>query len=235
MNPEKIFSFLRELNKNNNKEWFEKNKKIYEEVKLEYHLLASQILKSMEEKDVSLKGLDVKNCIFRINKDIRFSKDKTPYKTSLGIVLTPYGKKMSLAAYYVHLEDGKSFVGGGLYLPPNDMVKKVRQEILTFQKEFIAIIENKKFASVYGDLDKSPNIMLAKVPKDINVNTKTGDYIRLKSYTSGKPYSNDMIKAKDFIANITNDLFAMKELIHFINKGLMTDENGATQYSTSEN
>jgi uncharacterized protein (TIGR02453 family) len=230
MNPEKIFAFLKELNKNNNKEWFEKNKKIYEEVKQEYHQIAFHLIQSLQKMDDSLKGLEVKNCTFRINKDIRFSKDKTPYKTSLGIVLTPYGKKMSLAAYYVHLEDGKNFVGGGLYMPPNDMVKKVRQEIVTFQDEFANIINNKKFTSVYGDLEKSPEIMLSKVPKDINVNSNMDDYVRLKSYTTGKPYSNEMVISKDFIKNATNDLLAMKDFIHFINKGLMTDENGATMY-----
>lgn len=227
MNNELIFSFLTDLKNNNTKDWFEINKKRYEQMKESYHQLASLILESMKKHDETLAGLEVKNCVFRIHKDVRFSKDKTPYKTALGIILTPYGKKMSLAGYYVHLEPGGSFVGGGLYMPPNDMVKKVRQEIQNFPGQFLQIIQNKNFKTTYNDVEKNPDIMLQKVPKDVNPTDPIADYVRLKSFTTGKSYTNEMVFSDDFIDNCTKDFIAIKDFLQFINKGLMSDENGA--------
>jgi uncharacterized protein (TIGR02453 family) len=221
-----VFPFLKDLAENNTKEWFERNKSRYEAVKSAYHALAGNILDKMKQQDPSLECLEVKNCTFRIYKDTRFSKDKTPYKTSLGIILTPYGKKMHLAGYYVHLEDGKSFVGGGLYMPPNDMVKKVRNEIMTFSEEFLSLVNDRQFISTFGTLDMSPQFMLKKYPKDISPDNHVADYTRLKSFTTGKHYTNEEVLSKEFIPNCCQDLTKLKGVIHFINRGLSSDEYG---------
>ena len=221
-----IFDFLRDLTENNNKEWFEKNKTRYEIVKKSYHALAADIITAMKKLDPSLEVLEVKNCVFRINKDVRFSKDKSPYKTSLGIILTPYGKKMQLAGYYIHLEDGQCFTGGGLYMPPNDMVKKVRNEITTFPDEFLSIVKNKNFVKTYTDLDKNASFMLSKPPKGIDIHDPIADYTRLKSFTTAKSFANEEIDKESFVSTCANELIQLKEFIHFLNRGLMSDEHG---------
>ncbi|MFZ1705898.1 MAG: DUF2461 domain-containing protein [Saprospiraceae bacterium] len=222
-----IFQFLGELKENNNKPWFDANKASYEVMKKNYNLLASQILEKMKEHDKTLNGLEAKHCVFRIFKDVRFSKDKTPYKTGLGIILTPYGKKMNLAGYYVHLEDGQSFVGGGLYMPPNDLVKKVRSEIQHFPEDLEKILKDKNFIKTYNDIEKNPNIMLAKVPKELSPDHPLADYVRLKSFTTGTAYTNEMVFTSHFVDNVIRDFVTLKPLIHYINRGLMSDEQGA--------
>lgn len=221
-----IIDFLKDLKENNSKEWFEKNKTRYELVKNSYYEFAKAILKTMKKYDSTLEGVDVKNCLFRINKDVRFSKDKSPYKTSLGIILTPFGKKMQLAGYYIHLEDGQCFTGGGLYMPPHDMVKKIRNEIITFPDDFIKIVRNKKFIKTYNDLNKSPLFMLIKYPKGIDISNPIADYTLLKSFTTSKSFSNEDIDKEDFISKCTSDLLSLKDFIHFLNRGLMSDEHG---------
>lgn len=188
--------------------------------------MAGALLNEMKKSDPTLEGLDVKNCVFRIHKDVRFSKDKSPYKTSLGILLTPYGKKMQFAGYYIHLEDGQCFMGGGLYMPPNEMVKKVRKEIITFPEEFFSIIKHKNFVTTYKDLDKNPSIMLAKPPKGIDTQDPIADYARLKSFTLFKSFTNETLGSKNFVATCTNELIKLKDFIHFLNRALMSDEHG---------
>lgn len=226
MNVKNIFHFLQNLSENNHKEWFDQNRKWYDTVKTDYLSLAENLLFEMSKSDQSLKNVDVKKCIFRINKDVRFSKDKSPYKTALGIILTPFGKKMFLGGYYIHLENNQSFVGGGLYMPPNDIVKKVRNEIITYSDEFLRIVKHKDFVGSYGDIDQRPEIMLAKVPKDVDPSSGIADYSRLKSFTVGKHYTNEMIFSKDFIATCVKDLNHLHNFIHFINRGITSDENG---------
>lgn len=221
-----IIDFLKDLKENNNKEWFEKNKARYELVKKSYYEFTAEILAAMKKLDPSLDVLEVKNCVFRINKDVRFSKDKSPYKTALGIILTPYGKKMQLAGYYIHLEDGQCFTGGGLYMPPNDMVKKVRNEITTFPDEFLSIVKSKNFVKTYSDLDKNPSFMLSKPPKGMDIHDPIADYVRLKSFTTAKPFANEELYNENFVSQCANELKQLKDFIHFLNRGLMSDEHG---------
>lgn len=226
MYEQSILSFLKDLSANNTKEWFEDNKKRYEIMKEAYHDLAGKLLIEMKKADPTLQSLEVKNCVFRIHKDVRFSKDKSPYKTALGMIFTPFGKKMQLGGYYLHLEDNASFAGGGLYMPPNDLVKKIRSEMINFKEDFLKIVNDKNFVSTYSDLDKSPQFMLVKPPKDVSPDDPIADYLRLKSFTTGKKVDNKSIDKGDFIKNCTNDLMVLHDMVHFLNRGIMSDENG---------
>jgi len=221
-----IIDFLKDLKENNSKEWFEKNKTNYELVKKTYYELTEAILTTMKKHDASLEGVEVKNCVFRINKDVRFSKDKSPYKTSLGIILTPFGKKMQLAGYYIHLEDGQCFLGGGLYMPPNEMVKKIRHEIIMFPDDFLEIVRNKNFVKTYNDLDKNPSFMLLKPPKGIDICNPVADYTLLKSFTTSKYFRNEDLDNDNFVSKCVSELINLKDFIHFLNRGLMSDEHG---------
>src|SRR5215813_10747738 len=140
--------FLKELKKNNNKTWFDAHRKQYEAARNDFENFIQSVLDKHAKNDTDLKELTAKKCMFRINRDIRFSKDKSPYKTNFGASMDKGGKKSGLAGYYFHLEPGKSFVGGGIWMPQPDALKKVRQEIDYCLDEFKKIITARRFQTV---------------------------------------------------------------------------------------
>ncbi|MGZ5134058.1 MAG: DUF2461 domain-containing protein, partial [Flavitalea sp.] len=129
MLQQSTLTFLKGLAKNNDKSWFESHRKQYEQAKQDFEGFIKIILEKHCKKDEDLKDLEAKKCTFRINRDIRFSKDKSPYKSNFGASMDRGGKKSIYAGYYFHLEPGKSFAGGGLWMPMAPEMKKVRQEI----------------------------------------------------------------------------------------------------------
>ena len=142
--------FLDDLKANNNREWFLENKKRYEVFKKDYHQLVAHILDVMKPLDSSLEMLEVKNCTFRINRDIRFSKDKSPYKDHMGVWLSSDSKGNNRAGYYIHIAREASFIAGGFYCPETEDLKKVRKEIAYFYEDLDEIIADKNFKKVLG-------------------------------------------------------------------------------------
>src|SRR5688572_7833283 len=174
--------FLRDLSKNNNKNWFENNRDKYEDAKSDFETFVQTLIDQHGRKDENIRDLVAKKCTFRINRDIRFSKDKTPYKTNMGGSLDRGGKKSIYAGYYVHLEPGgKSFVGGGLWMPMPEETKKVRQEIDYCLDEFKSIVESKKFKTIFGGLYKGEDASLKKVPQGFDAENPAAPYLKLKS------------------------------------------------------
>jgi len=156
--------FLKDLKKNNNKPWFDLNRKRYEEAKTDFANFVQQVIDAHSKKDKTISALKAKDCMFRINRDVRFSKDKSPYKTNFGASINKGGKKaFSTAGYYFHLEPGQCFVGGGIYQPMPDELKKVRQEIDYNFKDFTKIIQSKKFKALKRQSDKSPKYSISRI------------------------------------------------------------------------
>ena len=120
--------FLKTIKKNNNKEWFDKNRTKYENAKQDYLAFVTEVLLGLKLKDKTLQLLEPKQCVFRINRDVRFSKNKDPYKTNFGASFSKGGKKIDCAGYYFHLEPGASFIAGGYWMPMAPELKKIRQE-----------------------------------------------------------------------------------------------------------
>lgn len=116
--------FLKDLKLNNHKDWFEANRKVYEAAKADYLQFVASVLKGLVANDETLALLQPKDCTFRINRDVRFSKNKAPYKTNMGAGFSKGGKKMMLAGYYFHLEPGASFIAGGVWMPMAPELKK---------------------------------------------------------------------------------------------------------------
>lgn len=211
--------FLKDLKKNNNKTWFDKNRSRYEEAKADFILFIQSVINVYCKKDKSLNGMKAKDCIFRINRDVRFSKDKSPYKTNFGASINKDGRKaFSSAGYYFHLEPGQCFIGGGIYQPEPDALKKVRQEIDYNFNEFKKIITSRKFKSVYGDLDKSDEFILSRLPKGYEHGNPASDYLRLKSYIAFVKLSDADLISKTLLKKTTNAFTVLHPLIEFINK-----------------
>jgi uncharacterized protein (TIGR02453 family) len=213
--------FLKDLKKNNNKPWFDANRKRYDDAKKDFELFIQQVIDMHGKKDKTISSLKAKECLFRINRDIRFSKDKTPYKTNFGASINKGGKKaFSTAGYYFHLEPGEAFVGGGIYQPMPEELRKVRQEIDYNFKEFKNIIGSKKFKSVYGDLDKSDEFLLSRVPKGYDADNPAADYLRLKSYIAFEPLTDSDLTSKTLVKKAADAFQTLQPFIDFVNGSL---------------
>lgn len=216
--------FLDDLRKNNNREWFQENKKRYEVFKKDYHQLVSDFLDEMKPLDPSLELLEVKNCTFRINRDIRFSKDKSPYKAHLGVWMSTGAKGANRAGYYVHIEKGASFIAGGFYSPEAEDLKKVRKEIAFFYDDLQEILNDKNFKKEFGNLDINENNSLKSMPRGYEKDHPAIEYLKLKSFTATQVYNVSEVLEKDFVKKMSKKLIALKPLNDFINRALETEE-----------
>ena len=213
--------FLKDLAKNNNKEWFEANRKRYEAARQDYIELADAIIKGFCKKDKDFETLEGKKCLFRINRDVRFSKDKSPYKTNFGASFERGGRISPFAAYYLHIEPGnKSFIAGGVWQPEPDRMKKIRQEIDYSWSDFKKIITNKKFTSLFGDLEKTKETSLSREPKGYEKDNPAIDYIKLKSWVVSTPLKDDELTDKDLLKKILVAFETMQPMIQFLNNAL---------------
>lgn len=213
--------FLKELKKNNNKPWFEKNRKRYEEARADFAGFIQKVIDQHGKKDPSIKNLVAKDCMFRINRDVRFSKDKSPYKSNFGASINKGGKKgENTAGYYFQVQPGRNFAGGGIWMPEPDELKKVRQEIDYNFTDFKKIMGAKKFKSVYGDLDRSPEFLLVRIPKGYEPDNPAADYLKLKSFVAISFFSDADLASKDLVKKTVAAFEALQPLIEFINKSM---------------
>jgi uncharacterized protein (TIGR02453 family) len=213
--------FLVNLKKNNSKEWFDANRKTYEIAKADFTELVNSILQSYSKKDSALAMLTNKDCMFRINRDVRFSKNKAPYKSNMAAYFVKGGKKSFLAGYYFHCEPGgKSFVGGGLYGGETDQIKKARQEIDYNWEEFQQIIGNKKFKQLFGKLSNEMANSLVREPKGYEKDNPAIEYLKMKSWVAAVPISDADLIDKNLVKKINEAFATMKPLLDFLNKAL---------------
>lgn len=216
--------FLDDLKANNNRDWFLENKKRYEIFKKDYQQLVGQFLDAMKPLDPSLEMLEVKNCTFRINRDIRFSKDKTPYKSHVGVWISSGSKGNNRSGYYVHIERDKSFIAGGLYCPEATDLKKVRKEIAFFYDDLEAILEEKNFKKEFGDFDRNESSVLKNPPRGYEKDHPAIELLKLKSFEASQKFDISEVVKEDFVSKMTKKLIALKPLNDFINRALTTED-----------
>lgn len=212
--------FLKELKKNNNKEWFEVNRKQYEAAKIDFASFVENIIEKYGKKDESIVALKAKDCMFRINRDIRFSKDKSPYKTNMGASINRGGKQGIFGGYYFHLEPGNSFAGGGIWMPTPENLKKIRQEIDYCFEEFKQVVSNRKFVSVYNDLERGSDISLSRAPKGYEEDNPAIGYLKLKSFIATTPVPDAELTDKNLLKKVTHAFEALQPMVRFINKAV---------------
>lgn len=211
-------TFLRQLAKNNNKPWFDKSRDSYAAAKEDFEVLVTEILNGLSVTEPAFKVVKAKDCIFRIFRDVRFSKDKSPYKPNFGAAFCVNGRKSPEACYYLHLEPGgKSFAGGGMWMPEPPLLKQVRQEIDYNFKEFKNIIEDKKFKKHFKKIDGE---QLVKVPQGYKEDNPAIEYLKMKGYTVGAALSDEEIGGKTLVKKTVETFTAMKPFIDFLNRPL---------------
>lgn len=197
---ENVIEFLKDLTANNQREWMQDNKKRYEVAKAEFKELVASLISGISTFDESVQGLDPKDCIFRINRDIRFSKDKSPYKTNFGAAMMEGGKKSTNPTYYLHVQPGKSFVAGGVYMPEPENIKKIRQEIDYNPEELRDIVKGEQFRKVFGQMTGES---LKTAPKGYPKDHPNIDLLRMKSFLVTKDMNDKAVLSKGFVTKIT--------------------------------
>ena len=212
--------FLKDLKKNNNKPWFDAHRKEYEAAKKDFEQMIQAVIDRHGKTDTTISHLKAKDCLFRINRDIRFSKDKTPYKTNMGAYINRGGKKSLYGGYYFHCEPGQSFVGGGLWMPMPNELNKVRQEIDYNLAEFKKIIGSKKFKSVYNDVSRDAEYTLSRVPKGYEADNPAAEYLKLKSFVAIAKVPDADLNSKEIVKKITTAFEALQPMLAFINHSI---------------
>jgi uncharacterized protein (TIGR02453 family) len=212
--------FLSRLKKNNHKEWFDSHRVQYEAARIDFSNFIQLVIDQLEKSDPTIKGINSKQCMFRINRDIRFSKDKTPYKTNLAASIKRDGKKSVYAGYYFSCSPGNSFAGGGLWMPEAADLKKVRQEIDYNWEEFKSIITNKNFKKIFGDLYQGDDVKLSSAPKGYEKDHPAINYLKLKSFIGETGFADAELSKASLHKKTVAAFEALQPLLTFINRSL---------------
>ncbi len=212
--------FLQALTRNNNKEWFDRNRHRYEEAKADFEQLTAAVIAGIASFDPTVAHLQPKECTFRINRDIRFSKNKTPYKTNMAMYISRTGKKGLSPGYYLHVQPGASFLAGGLWMPGPPELQKLRQEIDYNWDEFRRILEARPFRSAFGDLDRSDNVVLSRPPRGYEASNPAIEYLRFKSLIASAPVADADLLTPGLVKKLVQQFKRVHPLIVFLNRAI---------------
>jgi uncharacterized protein (TIGR02453 family) len=212
--------FLKNLAANNNKPWMDANRESYLAAKEDFENLVAQVIKKTGSFDADIASLEPKNCTFRLNRDVRFSKDKSPYKTNFGASFSRGGKKSIAAGYYFHCQPGNAFAGGGLWMPMPPELKKIRQEIDYNFADFSKIIKSKKFTAHYDGFERSSDYVLTRPPKGYDDANPAIEFIKLKSFVSMKKITDTQLTSGTLVKDITAAFEALMPLVKFLNQAM---------------
>lgn len=210
----KTLDFLKKLTQNNNREWFTENKNLYTDAQENVIDFLEDLIKEMGGFDEELSKIDAKKSLFRIYRDTRFSKDKSPYKTNFGASLG-MGKGSQKGGYYLHLEPGKSFLAGGIYMPESSVLKEVRKEISLYGEDFLKILNQKDFKKHFPELDQDDK--LKKVPQGFEKEDPMAEYLKLKNFIVVYNLKDEEVLDKNAVKNLAKIFKLMKPLNDFLN------------------
>ncbi len=221
MVQKETLQFLKALAKNNSKPWFDANKSNYLQAKQNMLDTTQLIINGVNsfDPDVASSNLEAKACVSRINRDVRFSKNKQPYKTNLFAMIKGGGKKAERAEYYVQIEPGKSFIGAGYYMPMPPELQKIRQEIDYNLANWKKIIENKTFLKHFPQGLQAPD-SLVRPPKGFDMDNPALPYLKMKGYYAVTYLNDTQIMDKAFVKNTLASLKVARPLVEFLNMGL---------------
>ncbi len=218
MDMKQITEFLRELRVNNNRDWFEANRPRYKEIEAYVNGFAEKLIDGVSSFDLSVKGLQVRDVTYRIYRDTRFSNDKTPYKTHIGIYVCPGGKKSGNAGYYFHIEpSGADYLGGhllssGLYLPEPAVLKSIREEIADNGAGFLAAVKKAK------GFELETQSKLKRIPQGYPTGHEMEEYLKLKDVYVVKHFGDDYLFDPRLLENVISDFRSTYALSSLLNR-----------------
>lgn len=219
--PKKGFLFLKKLKKNNNREWFLQNKNEFEQtLKFPLQQIILELQDLMKSKAPQI-NFDPKTSVFRLNRDVRFSENKAPYKTNLGAAfnLKAYHKKDQYPGLYLHIEPGDCFIGGGLYMPMGDQIRKIREHIQKDPKKFQKIINSPAVQKNFGGLVGEK---LKTAPKGIDKNHPAIELLKWKQFIYIKHFNDNDFQKNSVAQLIFKDYQQMLPLLHWLEEALQS-------------
>jgi len=215
---QQTLDFLKKIKKNNNKEWFEKNKPVYLQSKKDLEEIVTKVLTLTSKFDKEVVGINPAKTIFRIYKDVRFSKDKTPYKTNMGAHITPGTKGSDLPGYYIHIEPGNCFLGGGCYMPMPDKLAAIRQEIDYNFTDFKKLLANKDLKKYFGGLADEEK--LVNPPKGYDKENPAVEILKNKHFVLMHKFDDKELLKTDFPKYAASAFKAMHPFILFLREAV---------------
>ncbi len=216
MNLLSIVDFLKELNVNNNREWFAENKSRYDVLKSYFDEICKDLVLRITEFDDDIKNVEVKDCVFRIYKDVRFSRDKTPYKTHFAIYIASNGgRKSQRGGYYLHIDPAGSFVAVGVWFPPSNILKALRQSVYDNIEELEEIINKDDFKNNFGNFYEEDK--LKKVPTGFPKDFEHAELLKLKHYMVDYKLDNEIMGSDNAIEKIAKIVKKGYPLNKFLN------------------
>jgi uncharacterized protein (TIGR02453 family) len=218
MISKETFRFLQQLKLNNDKSWFDENRTTYAQLRKEFEAFLEIIIAEISQFDREAAQTTAKASIFRINRDIRFSNDKMPYKTNFGAFIAKGGRKGINSGYYIHVEPGECFLAGGIYMPSAPMLKAIREEIYENIDEFKHILKDPAFVKHFGNRIGEEKLKSAPhgFPKDF----PDMEYLKYKSYTVLKSEPDSLYQKDGFIKEIKEVFGAMAPFNQFLNRAV---------------
>ncbi|RAW02412.1 DUF2461 domain-containing protein [Pseudochryseolinea flava] len=210
-------SFLKKLARNNNRDWFNEHKHEYEAAREDMVLFVEKLIAEIATFDEEIGGVDARKSLFRIHRDTRFSHNKDPYKINFGASIVN-GRGKPRAGYYFHLQPGKSFLAGGIYMLENEALKNVRKEISGHAESFIKVVSDKKFCQHFGALSEEGK--MKRVPLGFEKDDPMGEYLKLKHFVGVHQVSDEAILEGDACKKFSKVYRSLKPLNGFINASL---------------
>ena len=214
-------AFLRELKGNNERVWFTEHKGAYHQAYGEILDTVLQLLVAISgfDQGIAMSGLDPKSCIMRINRDVRFSKNKSPYKTNFFAFISKGGRKGPFGGYYVHIEPDATFAGGGIYMPEPAVLQQLRREIDDHFGEWQSIISQKEFSSHFPE-GVLPSGKLVRPPKGYDLSNPALEYLKFKGYYTQRFFSDHEVTDPGFVAELAKTFSVANPLVQFLNRAL---------------
>lgn len=209
--------FLQNLVQNNNREWFTENKQQYTDSQENMISFIENLITEMSVFDEDILKTDAKKTLFRIYRDVRFSKDKSPYKTNMGASLG-MGKGSQKAGYYLHVEPGKSFLASGIYMPDSYALKTIRKEISLYSEDFLKVVNQKDFKKLFKELDQDDK--LKNIPQGFEKEDPMAEYLKLKNFIVVYPLQDEDLTHKDAAKKFSKIFETAKPLNDFLNRAI---------------
>lgn len=214
-NKKLILDFLKELKANNQKEWMETNRQRYLQARDEFKELVSEVLEDLRPLDPGLEQLTVSDCLFRINRDIRFSADKTPYKPWMSAVIAEGGRHSVQSIYYLHLQPGdESRVAGGMYQPAGEQLRKIRQEVDYNAAELKQIVSQEDFRKHFGEIQGEK---LSRAPRGYPVDHPNIELLKLKSFIALRKFSDEEVLQGNFMEEVIKSYRTVQPFNEYLN------------------
>ncbi|RFC53256.1 DUF2461 domain-containing protein [Brumimicrobium aurantiacum] len=215
--PKEAFNFLDKLQKNNNREWFNDNKAEFKEVEKKVKGFLNSLLEDIQQHD-SIEKLKV----FRIYRDVRFSKNKDPYKNNFGGAFMRTKPELR-GSYYLHIQKDNSFIATGFWAPEKEDLLRIRKEFETDAEEMRAILSDEKIKTIWGELEGDE---LKTAPKGFNKAHPDIDLIRKKQFVFTKQFSDKEVNSEDFKEKVNEAFIAIRPFFDYMSDVLTTDING---------